>query len=155
MVSLLGHIKGGESLIASTPSAINDGLSSTPYKNSVYYIKKQIDIKGETYYLLSERPSSEIGTIGWMKKTDLSLHQHLLIDEDKKSFQLKGEGSAYSKPWGGKNDLAYGDLSQFEDEIIVVDRTEKVGQNIWYRGEIKNKEVWLHSSSLTSVIEQI
>ncbi|MYL57155.1 teichoic acids export ABC transporter ATP-binding subunit TagH [Virgibacillus halodenitrificans] len=148
LVSLLGHIKGGNSLVYSTPYNENDGRSSEPYKNSVYFIKKQVEVNNNTYYLLSESPSAEKETVGWMKKADLSLHLHLVIDEDVKSFNLNGEGSAFTKPWGGKNDLVYGDLLQFKGEAISIDRTEKVGQNVWYRGELKGKKTWMHSNCL-------
>lgn len=148
LVSLLGHIKGGNTQIYSTPFNENVARSSEPYKNSVYFIKKQIEVNNNTYYLLSESPSAEKETVGWMKKSDLSLHLHLVIDEDIKSFKLNGRGSAYTKPWGGKDDLVFGDLRQFEGESISIDRTEKVGQNVWYRGELKSKKIWLHSNCL-------
>ncbi|WP_326480878.1 teichoic acids export ABC transporter ATP-binding subunit TagH [Virgibacillus halodenitrificans] len=151
LVSLLAHIKSGNSLIYSTPFNETHGRSSEPYKDSVYFIKKQIEVSNNTYYLLSECPSAEREILGWMKKSDLSLHLHLVIDEDMKTLKLNGEGSAYTKPWGGKNDLVYGNLGQFKGENISIDRTEKVGNNVWYRGKLQNERIWIHSNSLIEV----
>lgn len=148
--SLLGHIKGGSSYIYSNPTNQEEEKSSDAFKNSVYYIKKQVSFQGDTYYLLSEERSIEIGTIGWMNSTDLSVHLNLSIDEDSKVFYIIGEGIAYSKPWGGRNNIVIRDLKPFKDNQFQVTKTEKVGKNVWYQGILNNQKVWLHSNHVTS-----
>ncbi|MCG1028140.1 teichoic acids export ABC transporter ATP-binding subunit TagH [Virgibacillus halodenitrificans] len=148
LVSILGHIKAGYSLIYKSPFKLSSGYSSNQYKNSVYYIKKQITFLNEIYYLLSESPSAEKGILGWMKKSDLSLHRHLLIDEEEKTFELSGSGSAFTKPWGGKSDIVYGDLRSLQGQQVSVIRTEKVGKNVWRKCIVKNEEVWIHNKHL-------
>lgn len=149
LTSLLGHIRAGKSSIYSTPYD-QEGKSSDPYKNSVYYIKKQATYREETFYLLSEKPSAIEGIIGWMKSTDLSLHQHIAIDEDTKTFYITGEGSGFLRPWGGKNDIVYGNLKPYKDKVFYVFRTGKVGKNIWYGGKLEEKEMWIHSNHVTA-----
>ncbi len=148
--SMLGHIKGGKSFIYSNPLNQEEKKSSDPFKNNVYYIKKQLSYLGDTYYLLSREPSSEEGTIGWMKSTDLSVHLNLSIDTDPKLFYIKGEGTAYEKPWGGRKNIAITDLKSFKDQEFHVIKTEKIGKNVWYQGILDAKEVWLHSKYVIS-----
>nr|WP_237670161.1 SH3-like domain-containing protein [Virgibacillus halodenitrificans] len=83
-----------------------------------------------------------------MKKSDLSLHRHLLIDEEEKTFELSGSGSAFTKPWGGKSDIVYGDLRSLQGQQVSVIRTEKVGKNVWRKCIVKNEEVWIHNKHL-------
>lgn len=148
--SLLGHIKGGQSYIYSNPINQDEKIPSNSFKNSVYYIKKQLSYQGNTYYLLSEERSTEKGAIGWMDSTDLAVHLNLSIDEDSKVFFVTGEGVAFNKPWGGRNNLVIGDLEPFKDNEFHVTKTEKVGKNVWYQGDLNNQMVWLHSNHVTS-----
>ncbi|MFD1172395.1 teichoic acids export ABC transporter ATP-binding subunit TagH [Oceanobacillus picturae] len=148
LVSFLGHINGGESYIYPSPFDENNKHSSESLKNSVYYIKKQVEIEEDTLFLLGESPSAEKNIIGWMKKSDLTIHQHLYINEDQKTFIINGEGQAFNKPWGGKNDVVIGDLKKYNGEKFKVNRTEKVGQNIWVRGNLNNRDIWVPESKL-------
>lgn len=148
LTSLLGHIKAGKSVIYSLPGE-KEGKSSEQYKHQVYFIKKQVSYQNEIYYLLSEEPSAKNGVIGWMKSTDLSVHLSVLVDRDSKEFTLSGEGIAYSKPWGGRYNIAIGDLKLHKNQDFLVVKTELVGKNVWYHGILDNKEVWLHSSYVT------
>src|SRR5699024_12523785 len=52
------------------------------------------------------------------------------------------------KAWGGDKDAVHKSLKNFEDTILHVNLTEKVGKNTWYRGKINNQgeNVWVHSS---------
>ncbi|WP_240510087.1 SH3-like domain-containing protein [Virgibacillus profundi] len=84
-----------------------------------------------------------------MKSTDLSIHQNVEIDEDPKSLYLNGEGSGFSRPWGGKNNIVYGDLKPYKNKEFPVNKTEKVGRNIWYRGKLNDKEMWINSKYVT------
>ncbi|MHA6250853.1 teichoic acids export ABC transporter ATP-binding subunit TagH [Oceanobacillus sp. CAU 1775] len=145
--SMLGHLRGAKSYIYSSPMKENKEPSDE-FKNSVYYIKKQAVYQGNKYYLLSEEPSAEKGTIGWMKSNDLSLHVHLSIEEISKTLSITGNGSAFSRPWGGKKNLVYEDLNEFKDQPFQVMKLEMVGKNVWYNGILNDKEVWLHSSQV-------
>lgn len=147
-ISLLGHIRGGESFIYKNPKDIESRKSSNKYKNKVYYIKKQANYNGETYYLLSMEPSSTNGLIGWMGKKDLSVHQHIFVDKDEKKFTLNGKGKGFAHPWGGNKDIIFNQLTTFKDSEFIVKETNLVGNNVWYKGLLDNKKVWIHHSQL-------
>ncbi|MFC3018319.1 N-acetylglucosaminidase, partial [Virgibacillus litoralis] len=147
--SKLGHIHSGAT-IYETIGDDNSSFSSANYLNAVYYIKKQAKANKQTYYLISEQPSSTKGVIGWVKASDMSTHSHVGVDWKSKSFIIKGSGNAYSKAWGGSKDLVY-DLSDYKNKEFKVHLTEKVGGNIWYRGNLNGKTVWVHSSYVLKV----
>src|SRR5699024_3237752 len=63
--SLLAHIKSGTSYIYKEPGESSGKKSSSSYKNSVYYVKKQAKYNGKTYYLIRNSLSSSAGIIGW------------------------------------------------------------------------------------------
>jgi mannosyl-glycoprotein endo-beta-N-acetylglucosaminidase len=152
--SRLGHIRNGSVTIY---KKIGDNTSSfqsdSTYSNAVYYIKKQVVVNGQTYYLLSKQPSSEKGVVGWVKSADLSTYPHFGADSKTKTFSIKGTGIGYSKAWGGKKDIIYGNLSVYKDQEFQVHKTEKVGNNIWYRGELAGKILWTHSSYVSVKVE--
>ena len=146
-ISRLGHINAGKSFIYSTPSIQASKKSSEEYKDSVYYIKKQANYKKETYYLLSTEPSEKKGTIGWMKATDVTSHLHSGVDKKKKMFYVKGTGGAgFDTAWGGSKNKVYENLKAHKNKTFTVNLTEKVGNNIWYRGILDGKQTWIHSS---------
>ncbi|WP_164667641.1 teichoic acids export ABC transporter ATP-binding subunit TagH [Virgibacillus doumboii] len=150
-ISRVGHIRGGKSYIYSTPGNIEGefvGESSDMYKNAVYYIKKQATYYDEVFYLLSSNPSAQEGVIGWMKASDVSSHLHVPIDSDRKEFKIKGSGEGYNRPWGGRKNLIFNDLKPFEEAEFNVNKTEKIGNNIWYRGILNGKEMWIHFSHI-------
>ena len=128
--------------------------AGTTYTNSVYYIKKQAVTEGQTYYLISHKPSSVNGIIGWVKASDLTTYDHKGVDKDTKLFFIKGNGSAYSKAWGGSKELVYSDLSSYKHYAFHVSLTEKVGNNTWYRGILGGKTVWIHSAYLAEKVEE-
>ncbi|WP_100009958.1 GW dipeptide domain-containing protein [Lentibacillus sediminis] len=150
--SKLGHIRNKNVDIY---EGLNDPTSSfkagTEYTNAVYYIKKQAKKSGTTYYLLSTKPSSAKGVVGWAKASDLSTNPHVGVDSEAKTLYIQGSGSAYAKAWGGSKDLVYEDLSQFEGKEFEVNLTEKVGSNTWYRGTLNGKTSWIHESYLAEV----
>ncbi|MBS7427882.1 MULTISPECIES: N-acetylglucosaminidase [unclassified Virgibacillus] len=150
--SLLGHIKKGTK-IYKTIGDTATSFSSDKYLNKVYYIKKQAKMGEQLYYLISTEPSSTRGIIGWLKAKDLRTHIHKGIDKKNKFLYVKGTGSAYSKAWGGPKDLVYADLAGQKGKIFKVNKTEKVGNNTWYRGDLNGKEVFIHSSYLAGVEE--
>ena len=142
--SRLAHIRGGKSYIYEAPNQ-EANKPSDKLKNKVYYVKRSASYRFEKFYLLSTKPSGEDGLIGWMKETDLQTHITTFVDKDKKTFKLNGKGSAYNIPWGGKKQLVFDDLSDMKNETIVVEETWFIGTNTWYKGKLKNNEVWLNS----------
>ncbi|WP_053218149.1 GW dipeptide domain-containing protein [Virgibacillus senegalensis] len=144
-ISRLGHLRSSATILE-TLGVKSTALNTSEFTNAVYYIKKQADINGRRYYLISTKPSSTNGTIGWVEQADMITHKHVSIDKDSKTFVINGNGKAYSKAWGGKNDLVYDDLSQFKQQNFKVNLTESVGNNTWYRGVLNGKTVWIHSS---------
>ncbi|RWR08081.1 SH3 domain-containing protein [Siminovitchia fortis] len=147
-ISRLGHIKNSKVRIYKTLGSPSSSAAGSTYTNSVYYIKKQSIINGQTFYLISRQPSSAKGVVGWVKSTDMSSHPHAGIDKTAKKLYIKGVGSAYSKAWGGRKDLVYSDLKVYTNKEFNVNLTEKVGSNVWYRGTLNGKTVWIHSSNI-------
>jgi len=148
--SQLGHIRNGNVVISSvagnSSSTITAGSTLT---NAVYYIKKDTIINSQHYHLLSRSPSSVRGIIGWAKAEDIQTQPHTVIDKKTKSFIIKGSGSAYSKAWGGSKDFVFNNLSAYKNQEFNVHLTESVGENIWYRGNLGGKTVWIHDSYLS------
>ncbi|WP_090085942.1 teichoic acids export ABC transporter ATP-binding subunit TagH [Lentibacillus persicus] len=146
--SLLCHFKGAKSYVYSDPVQHTFESETDEYKNSVYYVKKQLFYNDELYYLLSNEPSAQQGVIGWVKATDVAVRNHVVIDHDSKEFVLKGTGKAFERPWGGKKNLVFADLATFENAPFKVNKTEKVGGNIWYHGFLNGAYVWIHQNHL-------
>src|SRR5690606_27616825 len=96
--SRLGHIRNESVKIYSEPGIeATAQTAGTEYTDAVYYIKKEAEENGQRYYLLSRNPSSTSGLLGWAKVEDLSTHSHKGINRNKKTFYIKGTGSAYTK----------------------------------------------------------
>lgn len=153
-VSRIGHIRARGMNIYETPKDLKKTISAKKYKNSSYYIKKQATYFEENFFLLSIEPSGVDGVIGWMKVTDIQSHLHLFIDDDPKTFIIKGTGQAFNRPWGGKNNLMFEDLSQYEGVVLAVERTEKVGKNFWYYGNLDGELVWIHTNHLELRVQE-
>ena len=150
--SLLGHIRSGNVLIYNELEG-SSFKAGEQYTNAVYYIKRQAKLNNETFYLISLQPSDTKGVVGWVKSNDLSTHRHVGVDKQKKTFFIKGNGKATTKAWGGNKDTVYSDLTGYKNQPFQVHLTEKVGNNIWYRGILDGKTVWLHSSYVESATE--
>ncbi|MEK3888467.1 GW dipeptide domain-containing protein [Bacillus sp. FSL K6-3431] len=152
--SMLGHIRNTSVKIyqslENNSTFVNAGTTNT---DTVFYIKMQATVNGQKYYLISKQPSSVKGVIGWVKANDLSTHTHAGVDKKVKTFYIKGTGKATSKAWGGTKDVVYPTLTQYKDQEFKVHLTEKVGTNVWYRGTLNGKSVWLHSSFVTTMEE--
>lgn len=73
------------------------------------------------------------------------------IDYDSKVFELTGTGAAYDRPWGGKKNVVYPELKLLQGERFLVERTDKVGKNIWRYGTLGMNKVWIHYSHLMTV----
>ncbi|WP_145542765.1 GW dipeptide domain-containing protein [Virgibacillus sp. SK37] len=152
--SKLGHIRHSNVKIYNKDNLSSYKLAGSTYTNAVYYIKKQKNIGNKKYYLISKQPSSVNGVVGWVESGDLSIHTHVGVDKNSKTFYIKGTGSAYSKAWGGSKDLVYKNMSRYANKEFKVHLTEKVGNNTWYRGNLDGKTIWLHSSYLYKVEEK-
>src|SRR5699024_8171718 len=121
--------------------------AGSKYTDVTFYVKKQAEVSGDTYYLLSTEPSAKKGTVGWVSEKDVKYHSHTRVDNKPKTFYLNGEGNTRSKAWGAKDDQIHTDLSDKAGELIEVNKTEKVSNHTWYRGKIngEGENVWLHS----------
>ena len=151
--SKLGHIKTSNVRVYNNPTNLNSySTAGNKNLNEVFYIKAEAKLKGTNYYLLSSEPSSKRGTIGWVKASDVSAHAHEGMNKKKQTLTIKGNGKAYDKAWGGSKNLVY-DLSSYAGETFKVNLTETVGNNVWYRGTLKGKTVWIHSSYVSNIIE--
>src|SRR5699024_8717662 len=95
--SLLAHIKSGTSYIYKEPGESSGKKSSSSYKNSVYYVKKQAKYNGKTYYLIRNNLNTSAGIIGWMESKDLTTYTHKSVDSKKKTLFFKGQGVAYNR----------------------------------------------------------
>lgn len=147
--SKLGHIRNTNVQIydelGNTKTAKKAG---TKYTHAVYYIKQEAKFNGQLYHLLSTKPSSENGVIGWVKAQDLSSHAHVGFDKKAKKLYFKGTGSAYDTAWGGNKNLTHKSLSAYKNQVFQVHLTEKVGKNTWYRGKLNGKTIWVHEAYL-------
>lgn len=147
-VSRLAHIKANKSYVYTDPRNSTKRKTSKSYKGNVFYIKKSARYRNEIFYLLSKEPSAQDGVIGWMKDKDVSSYTHISIDNDPKTFTLKGKGVGYTHAWGGKRNRISVNLRDFKDAEFRVNKTEMVGRNIWYRGVWDDKQIWIHSGHL-------
>src|SRR5699024_4605836 len=57
-----------------------------------YYVKKEAEVSGEIYYLVSTEPSATKGTIGWVHAGDVKSYAHEGVDKKSKTLYLNGEG---------------------------------------------------------------
>ncbi|GAQ16880.1 beta-N-acetylglucosaminidase precursor [Oceanobacillus picturae] len=147
--SKLGHIKSTSVKIYPDVNDRSKSITAgTTYTNHVYYIKRETEIDGKTYYRLSTKPSS--GIVGWASSTDITEKAHTVVDKDNKTFYIKGTGSAYSDAWGGRENYVYSNLDTYKFQMFKVHLTEKVGNSIWYRGELSGKKVWINEDYLSA-----
>ncbi|CDZ99258.1 Teichoic acids export ATP-binding protein TagH [Jeotgalicoccus saudimassiliensis] len=156
-VSRLAHLKAYTTFIYSSPNVEEDKQDAQHLKNKVYYVKREATYQFENYYLLSTKPSGEEGVIGWIRGIETSSHVHTLVDNDKKTFYLKGRGYASTEPWGGKRQYIHESLEHHGGLLFNVDETILVGNNIWYRGIIEGEReaAWIHSNNVISEIEEL
>lgn len=146
--SKLGHIRNANNVIYKTAGkSAGSFKAGSTYTNQVYYIKQQARVNGTLYYKISTQPSASKGIVGWVKSSDMSVHAHTGVDKNKKVFYIKGNLNLYSKAWGGNKDLVYKGSDRMYD-LFEVNLTEKVGNNVWYRGKIGGKTAWVHSSGV-------
>ncbi|MCM3225281.1 GW dipeptide domain-containing protein [Terribacillus saccharophilus] len=148
--SSLGHLRA-EALILTAPGVTNGAKkAANGYTNEVYYIKKQVVFDKKTYYLISYNPSSTTGTLGWVEAGQMQTHSHTGVSKTAQTLYLTGSGKSYTKAWGGSKNLVSNDLTASRGKAFQVNLTEKVGNNIWYRGTLDGKQMWLHSSYVST-----
>lgn len=121
--------------------------------NTVLYVKKKATYKGSKYYLLSTKESATSGVIGWIKSTDAKAYNHKAISTKSKTLSLTGTGSAYTKIWGGTNDVAIKTLTKYKNAKFVVTKTERIGNTDWYKGKIGTKTIWISSKYTKAYVE--
>src|SRR5699024_7432566 len=143
--SKMGRIKNDQALIYSNLDFTDKCKVETEKLLKTYFIKKSANVNNEKYFLLSEKPSSVHGVLGWISEEDLDLRNLTLIDEDTKHFIILGKGRALRKPWGLKKDILYKDLSIFKGDTFIATRTEKVGKSTWYYGVLHDENVWIRN----------
>ncbi|WP_121616312.1 S-layer homology domain-containing protein [Virgibacillus halodenitrificans] len=149
--SKLGKIKSENDPIYADPEDQSKyKKAGKTHSNTVYYIKQQATLRGETYYLISDQPSSKNGTIGWVNSKDIKVYTHSSVDRDMKLMYLTGSGVAYDRAWGGSENIVYNKLAPMTGDILEVNLTESVGNNTWYRGYLQGKQVWVHEDHLAS-----
>jgi bifunctional autolysin len=152
-VSKLGHILDPTARIYKTIGIESTSFAAgTEYTDKVFYIKKQADLAGQKFYLLSTVASATTGVVGWIKAQDIWAQDHVSVSHESKTYYLKGTGWAYTDPWGAGQDTIYRDLQPFQYQTFKVNLTEKVGNALWHRGYLENgKKVWIQDYNLTSV----
>lgn len=147
--SRLGHVNSSSVKIYRDLKNLNNAsVAGSKYTHQVYYIKSQAKAYGSLYYLISLSPSSSRNVVGWVKSTELNSYPHKALDKRPKVLKIKGTGSSYNKAWGGKKNIVHKNLRPYKDKALKVNLTETVGRNIWYRGTLDNKLVWVHSSNV-------
>nr|WP_240508069.1 SH3-like domain-containing protein [Virgibacillus indicus] len=62
---------------------------------------------------------------------------------------MNGRGRSYNKPWGAENNIVLKELKSAKGEKFIVNKTEKIGKNIWYRGKLNGQEMWVHQNHLS------
>lgn len=149
--SRVAHISGDKSFIYSLTGKTIQKEPSEGYKNSAYYIKKEANYNDELFYLLSNKPSAKDGVIGWMKASEVSSHPHVVIDHDAKTFYTTGSGIGFNRVWGGRKNQVFPNLKPLQDSEFKVSKTEMVGNNLWYYGELDGKKTWIHQGYLKEI----
>ncbi|TWT27698.1 N-acetylglucosaminidase [Planomicrobium sp. CPCC 101110] len=151
-ISLVGHIN------STSVRIYTDYLKQSSYSeagtantNEVFYIKRKAAYNNATYYLISRNRSSTTGLVGWVKSTDIKTAAHESVDRVAKTYNIKGTGSAYLKIWGGTKNIVFQDLSSLKGAAFAINLTEKVGSEVWHRGVLSGKTVWIKESDLIKV----
>src|SRR5690625_1380771 len=121
--------------------------AGSAYMNKVYYIENQAKIEDQLYYLINSEIDDENAEVGWVESENVITQSYHTVDEQEETLFISGSGEAYQKPWGGEEDIVY-DLVSFENEEFEIDLTQKVGEDIWYRGILDNETVWIQSNHL-------
>ena len=148
----LGRINHANALIYSSLDDNEPKRAGNDLLGRTFYIKEKAVKGNDVRYLISTHASNTEGVIGWVSELDMTTYTHYQMDRKTKTFKLTGKGKAYNMIWGGNQQEAGIDLSKQKDKEFVVNMTETVGDDIWYRGKIdgKGNNVWIHKNHTTS-----
>lgn len=144
--SRLGHISYYTKIYGDYSNEGSYKFAQSTYNGNVYYVKKEATYNNVKYLLISTRPSSTVGTIGWVKASEMNDREHVKVDGYSKTFYVSGSGQSFTDAWGSRNNIAQSNLYGYKGEVFLVHLTERVGNDIWYRGVLAGKTVWIHSS---------
>ncbi len=144
--SRLGHISYYTRIYDDYSNEGSYKLARSTYNGNVYYVKKEVTYNNVKYLLISTRPSSTTGTIGWVKDSEMNDREHAKVDGYSKTFYVSGSGKSFTDAWGSRNNVAHSSLYGYKGATFSVHLTEHVGNDIWYRGVLGGKTVWIHSS---------
>lgn len=145
LVSYLCHFKNKGVKIYKSPQSLEVKKSLNTIPKMVFFVKRQINLNGETFFLLSKRESFKEELIGWVNKRNLKYLEFVNVSYDHFNVNLNGEGSALLAPWGGRDQFLYRSLKNFKNNSFLVMRTVKIGKNIWYYGLLNNEKIWINS----------
>lgn len=149
-VSKLGHVSDANVVLYNEATLSPVSKIGSDKVNTVYYIKRELMHNNQLYYLISTRPSHVSGVLGWVKSSDVRTHNHRTIGRRQVGLYVNGNGFAYSKAWGGQDDIVYSNMSEHKFEEFKVDLVETVGNNIWYRGMLGGERVFLHQNHVST-----
>lgn len=150
-ISRVGRVDRGAVDVYTSPIESPNKKIKMKLNKDTYYIKRQVTRNKEKFFMLSREASAVDGVIGWVKADNVVSHSLLFIDEDKKEFELTGEGKAYDKPWGTKQNVVIPDLKPYKEKRFVAERTDMVNSGYWYYGTLENKNVWIHQNRLITI----
>lgn len=149
-VTKIAHFKGKASYLLNYPDE-KEKVSTKNFKNAVYYVKKQARYQDVSYYLLSTKRSSIEGVIGWVQARNLTIRDHIFVDNDIKQIIINKNGKAYSDPWGGHKQIVIDDLAPYKGKTYSVICTEYIGRVLWYQIETNEKNIWVNSKNVNLV----
>src|SRR5699024_10987813 len=149
-VTKIAHIKGKASYLLNYPDE-KEKVSTKNFKNAVYYVKKQARYQDVSYYLLSTKRSSIEGVIGWVQARNLTIRDHIFVDNDIKQIIINKNGKAYSDSWGGHKKIVIDDLAQYKGKTYSVICTEYIGRVLWNQIETNEKNICVNSKNVNLV----
>lgn len=149
--SRVGRINNANVRVYSSLSDTTGKTAGSSLVGNTYYIKEKAIRGNEVRYLISTSPSRTSGVIGWVNELDMTTFTHYDMDTNKKTFRLTGAGMAYDVIWGGTKQERY-NLRNHRGKAFNVEKTETVGDTIWYYGQISgtNTKVWISKNHTTS-----
>src|SRR5699024_12822354 len=100
--SKIGKVSTAKKKIYEKPTKKNNYIeASSTHTYKVFYIKAQAKVNNQVCYLISNKPSSKNGTVGWVNNKDITTYSHVAVDNKSKTFYFKWKGDAYNQAWGG------------------------------------------------------
>src|SRR5699024_9998031 len=90
--SKLGKVKTAKAKIYENPTEKSNYIEAgSTHTDKVFYIKAQAKVNNQVFYLISNKPSSKNGTVGWVNDKDITTYSHVAVDNKSKTFYLKGK----------------------------------------------------------------